>query len=87
MAILSAEWRGVLGMSWNSERPLVFSHFVLTKTLGVRRARDIRAHISRRMGLWERGIHAGLVGEAKEERASREVRTASRGEEGDEAVS
>ena len=36
--ILAAEWRGILARSWNSERPLVFAHVVLTKTLGVRRA-------------------------------------------------
>ena len=30
--ILSAEWRGVLNKSWNSERPLVFSHVVLSLT-------------------------------------------------------
>ena len=38
-AILDAEWRGVLGKSWNSERPLVFAHVVLTKTFGVCRVR------------------------------------------------
>ena len=50
-AILAAEWQGVLGRSWNSERPLVFSHVFLTKTLGVRRAKDTRARITRRMDL------------------------------------
>ena len=62
--ILAAEWRGVISRSWNSERPLVFAHVVLTKTLGVRRDREIRARITRRMDLWERGQHAGLVGDA-----------------------
>ena len=38
-AMLEAEWRGVLGRSWNSERPLVFAHVILTKMLGVRQAR------------------------------------------------
>ena len=52
MAILAAEWRGVLSRSWNSERPLVFAHVVLTKTLGVRRAQEIRSSITRRMDLW-----------------------------------
>ena len=37
-AILAVEWRGVLGKSWNYERPLVFVHVVITKTLGVHRA-------------------------------------------------
>ena len=37
-AILATKWRGVISRSWNSKRPLVFAHVVLTKTLGVRRA-------------------------------------------------
>ena len=63
--IMSAEWWGVLGSSWNSKRPLVFVHVVLKKTLVVCRAKDIRARITRRMDLWEMGIHAGLVGDAE----------------------
>ena len=77
--ILAAEWRGVLTRSWNSERPLIFAHVVLTKTLGVRRAREIRARITRRMDLWERGQYAGLAGDAKAEGAAREGRAASDG--------
>ena len=50
-AILSAEWRGVIGRTWNSKSPLVSAHVVLTKTLGVRRAREIWARITRRMDL------------------------------------
>ena len=50
-AILAAEWRGVIVRSWNSERPLVFAQVVLTKTLGVRRAREIQARIMRQMDL------------------------------------
>ena len=64
-AILAAEWHGVLNRSWNSERPLVFANIVLTKTLGVCRARDIRAWKTQWMDLWERVLHAGLVGYAK----------------------
>ena len=30
-AIVATEWRGVFSQSWNSERPLVFTHIVLTK--------------------------------------------------------
>ena len=69
-AILATEWRGVISRSWNSERPLVFAHVVLMKTLGVRRDREIRARITRRMDLMERGQHAGLVGDAKKEGAA-----------------
>ena len=62
---------GVLNRTWNSERPLVFAHVVLTKTLGVCRAREIQASIMRRMDLWERGLHAGLVGDAEAEETAR----------------
>ena len=49
--ILSAEWQEVLSRIWNSGRPLVFTHAVLTKTLGIRRAQEIRARLMRRMDL------------------------------------
>ena len=86
-AILAAEWWGFLVSSWNSKRPLVFAHVVQTKMLGVRRAREIWARLMRRMDLWERGLRAGLVGNADVEGAAREGRAASGGEEEDEAVS
>ena len=85
-AILAAEWQGVISRIWNSKRPLVFAQVVLTKTLGVRRAQYIRAHITRHMDLWDRGRHAGLVGDAEVEGADREGRAASGGEEEDDAV-
>ena len=83
---MAAEWRGVLKRSWNSKRPLAFAHVVLTKTLGFLRAREIRAWITRRMDLWERGQQAVLVGDAEEEGTVQEGRAASGGEEEDEAV-
>ena len=49
--ILVAEWRGLISRSWNSERPLVFAHVILIKTLGVRRAQGIQARITMRMYL------------------------------------
>ena len=54
--------------------------------MGVCRAWEIRARITRRMDLWERGQHAGLVGEAEAEGAGREVRDAFIGKEEDDAV-
>ena len=54
--------------------------------MGVRRAREIRVRITRLMDLWERGLHAGLVGDAEAEGSSREGRAASGGEEEDEVV-
>ena len=65
MTILAAEWRGAIGRKWNYERPLVFAHVVLTKTMGVCRAIEIRARIRRRMDLWERGLQADLIGAAE----------------------
>ena len=56
-ATLAVEWRGVLGRSWNSERALIFYHVILKKTMGVRRAKDIWARITRQMDLWEKGLH------------------------------
>ena len=77
---------GVLGRSWNSKRPLVFSHVVLTKTLGVCRSKEIQARITRQMNLWERGLHAVLIGESETEGAAREGRATSVGEEHYKAV-
>ena len=66
-AILAAEWQGVLDRSWNSKRTLVFAHVLLTKTMCVRRSNEIQARIAWQMDLWERGLHAGLVGDAEAE--------------------
>ena len=79
-AILDVEWWGVIYWSWNSKIPLGFAHIVLRKTLSIHRDREIRARITRRMDLWERGIHAGLVGDAKAEGAARDGRYLSGGE-------
>ena len=54
--------------------------------MGVPRAREIRVRITRRMDLWERGQHAGLVGDAEVEGAAREGRADFSGEEEDKAV-
>ena len=54
--------------------------------MGVRRAKEIRARITKRIDLWERGLHAGLVGDADAEGAVREGRASSGGEEEDEAL-
>ena len=85
-AILAEEWWGVLNRSWNSERPLVFANIILTNNLGVHRAQEIRARITRRMDLWERGQHEVLVEDAKVEGAAREGKSAFIDEEEDNAV-
>ena len=83
---MAADWRGVLRRSWNSKIPLFFAHVVLTKMFGVRQDRYIWARITRRMDLWERGQHTGLIGEAEAEGDAKEVRAASGGEEEDKAI-
>ena len=47
------------------------------KMLGVRRACNIQAQLTQQMDLRERGIHAGLVGDAEAGGAAREGRAAS----------
>ena len=54
--------------------------------MGVRQAREIRAMMTRRTSLWERGQHAGLVGDAEAEGADRKGRATFSGEEEDDAV-
>ena len=73
-AVLAAEWRGVLDQKCDSERHLIFAHVVLNKTMGGRKFREIWARIDNRLDLWERGIHAGLVGGALADVRSREGR-------------
>ena len=54
--------------------------------MGVCQAREISASITRRMDLWKRGQHAGLVGDAEAEGAAHEGRAAFSSKEEDEAV-
>ena len=54
--------------------------------LGVRRAREIQARITRRMELWKRGQHAGLVGDAEAEGAAHEGSVTLSGAAEDNAV-
>ena len=49
------------------------------------RAREIRARNNRRIGLWERGLYTGLVGDLGAEGAAREGRATSEGMEEDKA--
>ena len=51
MSLLVAEFQGVLDGSWDSKRPLIFSHVTLTNKLGVFRVREIRLHLSPQMDL------------------------------------
>ena len=84
--IMVAEWRGVVGRSFNSTLPVVFSHIFLMKTLGVCRSKEIQARITIWTDHWEKGLHTGLVGDAETEGADREGRASSGGYEEYEAV-
>jgi hypothetical protein len=75
LTILTNEFRQVRERKWNSERPLVFVAVVLQTTPEVRRARDIRQRLSRRMDLWEQGCHAALVDDTEAEVGSRGTST------------
>ena len=55
--------------------------------LGVRRAKEIRARITRWMDLWEMGLHSGLVVDTKAKGAAREGRAARCREEEDKVIS
>ena len=72
---------GVLKRSWNSDIPLRLSHVIITKTLGIHQAIDIRALILKCMGLWEEGVHSILVVDEEAEGVAREVRDAREEEE------
>ena len=69
--VLNAEWRGLIDWIWNSEQPLVFDHVILNNTLGICKAREIRASIDQQLDLWDRGLHGGLVGDNLAEGRSR----------------
>ena len=58
---LAAEWWGVLDRVWHSIRHLVFVNLVINKTLGICRTRDIRARVTKKGDLWERGLVVVLV--------------------------
>ena len=64
----------MLKRKWNSERPPVFAHLVLSKILGACKARENLARIDCLLDLWERGIHTGLAGHTLAEVRDRDGR-------------
>ena len=42
----------MLDRKWDSKRPFVFSHVVLTRSLSARKFREIWARIDRQLDLW-----------------------------------
>ena len=86
IAVLAADWRGLIDRKWNSNRPLVFAHVFLTSILSACKSREIRARIDRRLDLWERGINAGLLGDALVEGRAKEGRVAKINEEEEDCL-
>ena len=76
--------RGILRGSWQELElrytPRLRPRFSY-KDVGRLQGREIRARIMRRMDLWQRVLHSGLVGDARVEGDAREGRDASDGEE------
>jgi hypothetical protein len=71
LVILTKEFQGARERHWNSERPLVFAATILQTTPGVRRSKDIRRRLARRMDLWDLGCFSALVDDTEVEIRSR----------------
>jgi hypothetical protein len=67
LVTLTNEFRGARERRWNSERPLVFAATILQSTTGVRRSKDIRRRLARRMDLWDQGCFVALVDDTEVE--------------------
>ena len=78
---LAKEFRGVRDRKWNSERPLVYAKAILQTTPGVKRAKDIRARLEKRMDLWDEHKFRTLVNDVEEEVKGRFPSTRERNEE------
>ena len=59
--VLSQEIQGMMDRKWNSERMLVFTAVILQQQADIRRSKDIRELVSKRLDLWERGYKVALV--------------------------
>ena len=59
--MLTAELNGIRTRKWNSEKFLAFQNVILQRVRTVKRARDIRQRLTRRMDAWEQGKFQMLV--------------------------
>ncbi len=57
------ELKGIVSRKWNPERFLVFQVVVLQRNRDVKRSRDVRRRIAKRMDAWEKGQITMLVEE------------------------
>jgi hypothetical protein len=58
---VAEEMRGIKSRKWNSERFIVFQLVILQKSREVKRSRDIRRRITKRLDAWEKGQTTMLV--------------------------
>jgi len=69
-SLLADEFDGILSRKCNSERPLVFSMVILQRTRNVRKSKDIKSRISKRLDAWEQGKFDMLVQETERDMKS-----------------
>ncbi len=58
---MAREFGGIRERRWNSERTLLFTVYVLRKSPGVIRARDIKCRVEHQLQLWTDGHYNALV--------------------------
>jgi hypothetical protein len=58
---VTEELSGIHSRKWNSERFIVFQLVILQKIREVKRSRDVRRQISKRLDAWEKGQTTMLV--------------------------
>jgi hypothetical protein len=61
LTLLTGELNGIRKRQWNAERFLIFQNVILQRERTVKRSRDIRQRLSRRMDAWELGKFQMLV--------------------------
>lgn len=69
-SLMADEWEGMLNRKWNSERVLLFGMVILQCNRGVKRSKDIKNRISKRLDAWEQGKFDMLVQETERDMKS-----------------
>ena len=48
---------GIMKQKWNGEKLIVFSQVIYQRSPGIKRAKDVRRHITHKLDLWDKGKH------------------------------
>ena len=48
---------GIMKRKWNGEKLIVFSQVIYQRSPGIKRAKDVRRHITHKLDLWDKGEH------------------------------